>query len=183
MVSSCGLIKVIAERLRHYKAKNVVVDPVMLSTSGASLIKTDAVEVLVSELLPLAHVVTPNMPEAEVLSNMRICSEDDINKAAKNIGEKYGCSVLLKGGHNANNANDLLYENGKYTWFFGERIDNPNTHGTGCTLSSAIASGLAKGYSLTEAIQTAKDYVSKAISYGLDLGKGAGPMNHSYSLF
>ncbi|MEE1060609.1 MAG: bifunctional hydroxymethylpyrimidine kinase/phosphomethylpyrimidine kinase, partial [Ruminococcus sp.] len=164
MVASSELICVIADRLKHYNAKNIVVDPVMVSTSGSSLMKTNALKTLINELLPLATLVTPNIPEAEILADISIKTEQDMEKAAKIIGDSYNCSVLLKGGHNINNANDLLYSDGTMQWFTGERIDNPNTHGTGCTLSSAIASNLAKGFTLTESVQRAKDYISQALS-------------------
>ena len=142
MVSSSALIEVIAERLRFYGAENIVVDPVMVATSGARLISEDAIETLKKELLPLATVITPNIPEAEVLSGRRVNSKEDMERVALEIYEKYGCSVLCKGGHSVNDANDLLYDGQALIWFKGKRIDNPNTHGTGCTLSSAIASGL-----------------------------------------
>ena len=182
MVSSSDLIRVIAERLRHYGAKNIVVDPVMVATSGSSLMKTDAVQTLIDELLPLSTVITPNIPEGEILSSEKIESRDDMERAAKRIGDTYGCAVLLKGGHRVNDANDLLYAGGEMQWFEGKRIDNPNTHGTGCTLSSAIASNLAKGYSLSESVARAKEYISGALSAMLDLGKGAGPMQHNFDL-
>ena len=182
MVSSSDLIRVIAERLRHYGAKNIVVDPVMVATSGSSLMKTDAVQTLIDELLPLSTVITPNIPEGEILSSEKIESKDDMERAAKRIGDTYGCAVLLKGGHRVNDANDLLYAGGEMQWFEGKRIDNPNTHGTGCTLSSAIASNLAKGYSLSESVARAKEYISGALSAMLDLGKGAGPMQHNFDL-
>ena len=152
MVSSGRLIEVIADRLKFYNAQNIVVDPVMVASAGSALMKTDAVQVLVERLLPLSTVVTPNIPEAQVLSDMAITDKAGMEKAAKYIGDTYGCAVLLKGGHSVNDANDLLYQNGKMTWFEGKRIDNPNTHGTGCTLSSAIASNLAKGFSLEQSI-------------------------------
>jgi hydroxymethylpyrimidine kinase/phosphomethylpyrimidine kinase len=180
MVSSSGLINVIADRLKYYNAKNIVVDPVMVATSGSALIKTDAINTLISKLLPLATLVTPNIPEAEILSNMKISDKEDMVKAARYIGDSYGCSVLLKGGHSINDANDLLYENGNIVWFDGKRIDNPNTHGTGCTLSSAIASNLAKGLTLEESVKKAKKYISNALLEGLDLGNGLGPMKHNY---
>ena len=182
MVSSSALIHVIAERLRHYKAKNIVVDPVMVATSGSALMKTEAVQTLTEELLPLAALVTPNIPEAQVLSGMSIESTADMTAAAKQIGDRYHCAVLLKGGHSINDANDLLYTAGELIWFRGKRIDNSNTHGTGCTLSSAIASNLAKGYSLAESVHRAKDYISGALAAMLDLGQGSGPMNHAFSL-
>jgi len=182
MVSSKELAEVIYDRLKFYNAKNIVVDPVMVATSGSTLIKTDAIKVLADKIFPIATVVTPNIFEAEVLSGIKICDDKDMIKAAKIINEMYGCSVLLKGGHSKNNANDILYENGMHMWFEGERIDNPNAHGTGCTLSSAIASNLAKGYSLEESVKKAKDYVYNALLDGLDLGKGLGPLNHMFFL-
>ena len=182
MVASSGLIKTIAQRLRFYQAENIVVDPVMVATSGARLIEEAAVETLKKELLPLSAVITPNIPEAEILSGMEIHSREDMEKAAKNIFETYSCAVLLKGGHSINDANDLLYGDGKLQWFYGKRIQNPNTHGTGCTLSSAIAANLAKGYSLTDSVKRAKDYISGALAAMLDLGKGSGPMNHAFDL-
>ena len=182
MVSSSELISVIADRLRCYKAKNIVVDPVMVATSGSSLMKTDAVQTLIEKLLPIATLVTPNIPEAQVLSGIEITDVEDIEKSAKIIGDTYGCAVLLKGGHSINDANDLLYSNGKLVWFEGKRIDNPNTHGTGCTLSSAIASNLAKGFDLAMSVKRAKDYISDALSAQLDLGQGSGPMMHNFDL-
>lgn len=182
MVASSELIRVIAQKLKEYGAKNIVVDPVMVATSGAKLISDDAIETLKQELLPLADVITPNIPEAEVLSGMTIKNEDDMIAAAKVICEKFGCSVLCKGGHQINDANDLLYRNGSYVWFKGKRIDNPNTHGTGCTLSSAIASNLAKGEDMDNAVKNAKDYISGALAAMLDLGKGSGPLCHNYKI-
>jgi len=182
MVSSSELIRVIAERLSFYDAKNIVVDPVMVATSGSALIKTDAVETLMKELLPLAVLVTPNIPEAEILSGMKIDGVSSMEEAALKINREFGCSVLLKGGHSINDANDLLCSEEKLSWFRGLRINNPNTHGTGCTLSSAIASNLAKGFSLEDAIARSKDYISGALSAMLDLGNGSGPMQHNFDL-
>lgn len=182
MVSSSELIHVIADRLRYYKAKNVVVDPVMVATSGSTLMKNDAVQTLIEELLPVATLVTPNIPEAQVLSGLAIETKADMITAAKQIGDTSHCSVLLKGGHSINDANDLLYANGELVWFKGKRINNPNTHGTGCTLSSATASNLAKGFTLAESVQRAKDYISGALATQLDLGKGSGPMQHNFDL-
>ena len=182
MVSSAALIEMIAAKLREYEAENIVVDPVMVATSGAKLIADDAVAALKKELLPMAVILTPNIPEAEVLSDMEIRTEDDMIKAAKTISETYGCAVLCKGGHQLNDANDLLYRDGSYQWFYGKRIDNPNTHGTGCTLSSAIAANLAKGFTLDEAVERAKRYISGALAAMLDLGKGSGPMNHGFDI-
>ena len=182
MVASSELISTIAGCLKKYGADNIVVDPVMVATSGSKLLKNDAVHTLECELLPLATLVTPNIPEAEILTGMKIEGEEDMLQAAKKIGETYHCAVLCKGGHNVNDANDLLYFNGEYHWFYGKRIQNPNTHGTGCTLSSAIASNLAKGYYLCEAVEKAKEYISGALSAMLDLGRGSGPMDHGYLL-
>lgn len=182
MVSSPGLIGVIADRLARYGAENVVLDPVMVATSGARLISAEAVDELKMKLIPAADVVTPNIPEAEALSGMKITSEEEMESAAEQIGKKYGCAVLLKGGHALNDANDFLFLDGTGRWFCGQRIHNPNTHGTGCTLSSAIASNLAKGFPLDKAVERAKEYISGALGDMLDLGKGSGPMNHGFAL-
>ena len=182
MVSATSIIETIAEKLIEYKAKNIVLDPVMVATSGAKLISDDAIYALTEKLIPLATLITPNIPEAEVLADMKITSVEDMLSASKIIREKYSCAVLCKGGHSLNDSNDLLYSAGNYKWFNGKRIDNPNTHGTGCTLSSAIASNLAKGYDLETSIQRAKDYISGALNAMLDLGAGSGPMKHNFNL-
>ena len=182
MVSNSELIGKIEERLRFYQAEHIVVDPVMVATSGSSLMETEAVSTLKKCLLPIAEVVTPNIPEGEILSGLTIQNEEDMCKAAKVISETYGCAVLLKGGHSINDANDLLCVNGEMKWFKGKRIQTENTHGTGCTLSSAIAANLAKGYDLEHAVQRAKDYISGALADMLDLGKGSGPMNHGFDI-
>ena len=182
MVSSTGLIQVIADKLKQYQARNIVVDPVMIATSGSRLISEEAVEALKSQLLPLAAVLTPNIPEAEVLSGLTISGSEDMERAAREIGERYGCAVLCTGGHDLNDANDLLWQDGSCKWFCGRRIHNPNTHGTGCTLSSAIASNLAKGCDLETAVERAKIYLSGALSSMLDLGAGSGPLDHLFSI-
>lgn len=182
MVSSSRLIRVITEKLKFYGATKIVVDPVMVSASGSKLICDEAIDTLKAELLPMATIITPNIPEAEILCGLSIQREKDMERAAKTIFEKFGCAVLLKGGHDLNDANDLLWNEKGGQWFYGKKIDNPNTHGTGCTLSSAIASNLAKGFSLEESVKRAKDYVSNALAYMLDLGKGRGPMNHAFSI-
>lgn len=182
MVSDKELICMIAAKLKQYDAKNVVVDPVMVATSGARLISEDAIETLKAELFPLAKILTPNIPETEELTGMKITSAADMEAAAKKISETYHCAVLCKGGHKLNDANDLLWSEGKGRWFFGKRIDNPNTHGTGCTLSSAIASNLAKGFDLETSVERAKDYISGALAAMLDLGKGSGPMDHGFAI-
>lgn len=183
MVSDKELIGVIADKLIQYKPDNIVVDTVMVSTSGSSLLKEDAIDVLCERLIPLADVITPNIPEAEVLSGIHIDSADKMIEAAKIIQDKFlykSTGVLIKGGHELNTANDLLYKDGNAVWFNGERIDNPNTHGTGCTLSSAIACNLALGRSMEDAVRYSKRYISGALKAGLDLGKGSGPLNHIY---
>lgn len=182
MVSSVLLIEVIADELVKWKVENIVVDPVMVATSGSSLLQDEAKEALESKLLPLAAVITPNIPEAEVLSGIQIDSPKKMEEAASILGTRYPGAVLIKGGHDMNDANDLLFWRGKMIWFRGERIDNPNTHGTGCTLSSAIASNLAKGYGMEKSIERAKQYISGSLGAGLDLGKGSGPMDHGYAL-
>ena len=182
MVSSTELISTIADKLITYKAENIVIDPVMIATSGAKLITDDAISTLKEKLLPLATIVTPNILEAEVLSSMRIKSADDMIKAAEIISKAYNCAVLCKGGHNMNDANDLLYSSGEYRWFYRKRIDNSNTHGTGCTLSSAIASNLAKGEDLYISVEKAKNYISAALLAMLDLGAGSGPLNHAFDV-
>ena len=183
MVSSAELIGTIADKLQEYGARHIVVDPVMVATSGSKLLRDDAVDALTARLLPMAEVLTPNIPEAEILSGMSIKNAADMEKAAQTISEKYGCAVLCKGGHQINDADDLLWRSGAGKWFRGRRIDNPNTHGTGCTLSSAIASNLAKGYDLDTSVERAKEYISGCLSAMLDLGHGSGPMNHMHKLF
>ena len=180
MVASSSLIKVIADSIKKYNLKNIVVDPVMVATSGAKLITDDAIDTLKKILLPLATIITPNIPEAEVLSDMKISTTSDMEQAAKIIFDTFGCAVLLKGGHNINDANDYLYTKDEQIWFHSKRINNPNTHGTGCTLSSAIASNLAKGLSIKQAVENAKQYISGALNSMLNLGKGSGPLNHAY---
>ena len=182
MVSSAELIAVIAEKLRQYGAERVVVDPVMVATSGAKLLRDDAIQALTSQLLPLATVLTPNIPEAEILSGLPITDAAGMEAAARTISQRYGCAVLCKGGHQINDADDLLWRSGSGKWFRGRRIANPNTHGTGCTLSSAIASNLAKGYDLDQSVERAKAYISGALAAMLDLGRGSGPMNHMFDL-
>ena len=180
MVSSAELIETIAAKLKQYGAKHIVVDPVMVATSGSKLLRDDAVSALCANLLPMAEVLTPNIPEAEILADMPIKNAADMEKAAQTISEKYGCAVLCKGGHQINDADDLLWRGGAGKWFRGKRIDNPNTHG--CTLSSAIASNLAKGYDLDASVERAKAYISGALAAMLDLGRGSGPMDHMFAL-
>lgn len=182
MVASSRLIEVISDSIKEFRLKNIVVDPVMIATSGAKLISDDAVKTLKSQLLPQATLITPNIPEAEVLSHMKILTQEDMEKAAAIILGEFGCSVLLKGGHQINDANDYLLSKEGGKWFNGKRINNPNTHGTGCTLSSAIASNLAKGLPLQESVAKAKEYISSALGAMLNLGKGSGPMMHNFMI-
>lgn len=183
MVSSAELISVISEKLRKYKATNIVLDPVMVATSGSALMKQDALDKLTGELFPLATLVTPNIPEAETLTGMKIRNKEDMKKAANEIRNNYHCAVLLKGGHSVCDSDDLLCSEHGIHWFAGRRIENTNTHGTGCTLSSAVAANLAQGYSLEESVGRAKEYISGALAAHLDLGKGAGPLLHNFQLF
>jgi hydroxymethylpyrimidine/phosphomethylpyrimidine kinase len=183
MVSDKELIAVIAKKLKYYGAKNIVLDPVMVATSGSKLIADDAITAMTELLIPLAEVITPNIPEAEILSGMKITNPEEMIIAARIISKKHFCNVLLKGGHQTNDANDLLYrEDDSYEWFNGKRINNPNTHGTGCTLSSAITSNLAKGMTLSDSVKRAKSYLSGALLAMLDLGKGSGPMDHGFTI-
>ena len=182
MLCGADMIRAAAKKLREYHAVNIVLDPVMVSTSGSRLLSREAVEEMKAQMFPLADLVTPNIPEGEVLAGMRIESPEDMEKAAETIACTYGCAVLLKGGHQAGSADDLLYRDGSFRWFPGRRIANPNNHGTGCTLSSAIASNLAKGFSMEEAVERAKKYISGALEAMLDLGRGNGPMDHGFDL-
>lgn len=181
MVSDKNLIKSIAKKLKQYHAKNIVVDPVMVATSGSKLLSDDAISTLIEELIPLADIITPNIPEAEVLSGIEIHNISDMEQAIKIISKLGSKSVLLKGGHRINDANDLLFYNNELIWINGKRINNPNTHGTGCTLSSAIASNLAKDYDMVSSIKRSKYYLSKCLMQMLDLGAGSGPMDHGWN--
>ena len=182
MLSSAPIVETVADFLSSHGKVPLVVDPVMVATSGAVLLEEDAIQSYKEKLIPLSTLITPNIPEAEVLSGLSIQNEEDMTAAARIISRNYGCAVLCKGGHNINDANDLLFAGGQARWFRGKRIDNPNTHGTGCTLSSAIAANLAKGFGLEEAVGRAKDYISGALAAMLDLGRGSGPMNHAFDL-
>lgn len=182
MVSNSKIIEIISEKLIEYKAENIVVDPVMISTSGSKLLSDEAMDALITKLIPLATVITPNIPEAEALCGFEIKDEKDMIKAAEKISITLKGAVLVKGGHLVNDAIDLLYENNNIHWFKAERIDNPNTHGTGCTLSSAIACNLADGRTLDKSIEKAKEYLTGALRAALDLGEGSGPLEHTYSI-
>lgn len=180
MTSSAELMRVIAQALKEHRASNIVIDPVMVATSGSALMDPEALQTLKSELLPIADIITPNIPEAEALTNMKISTREDMKKAAIQLGRKLNTAVLLKGGHLIEDANDLLFDGRELTWFYGKRIATKNTHGTGCTLSSAIAANLAKGFDLKESVVRSKAYLSRALMDGLDLGAGSGPMNHAF---
>lgn len=183
MLSSSDIIHAVTEGIIKYSPDHVVLDPVVVATSGARLLQEDAVQTLTEELIPQVDLITPNIPEMELLAGMDIHTKEDMEQASRKTGEKFGCAVLCKGGHSINDANDLLYtDEGEFFWFEGRRIDNPNTHGTGCTLSSAIASNLAKGFDLRDSVDRAKEYISGALGAMLDLGKGSGPMNHAFFL-
>lgn len=182
MVSGKETIRVIAQKLREYHARNVVLDPVMVSTSGSRLLAEDAMGILAGELLPLSAVLTPNIPEAEILAEMKIENEAQMEEAGEKISKRYGGAVLVKGGHQISTANDVLYRDGEWIWFRGSRVNNPNTHGTGCTLSSAIACGLAEGKSVEESVRCAKEYLTGALASGLDLGRGSGPLDHCFKI-
>ncbi len=182
MLPSADQVRVVHEKLTKFKVKNLVLDPVMVATSGSSLMKDETAEVMAKLLFPISRVITPNIPEAQALTGLSVSTREDMEKAAKELGDTYGCAVLVKGGHSIEDACDVLYEEGEFIWFNGKRIDSSNTHGTGCTLSSAIASNLALGKSLTDSITSAKKYVADAIESGLNLGKGSGPLDHMVNI-
>ncbi len=180
MVSNRQTIEVIADKLIQYHAENIVLDPVMVATSGSRLIEGEAVEVLRKRLIPLANVITPNLPEAEALSGLTVNTKEEMVEASQRIAEYYHGAILIKGGHLTGSSDDLLYGSSVLRWYETPRIDNPNSHGTGCTLSSAIACNLALGNDIPESILLAKDFLTGALSSGLNLGKGSGPLNHCY---
>ena len=182
MVSSAPIIRAIAAKLREYKAENIVVDPVMVATSGSSLMQDSALTALMEELFPLAAVITPNIPEAQRLCGFAIENDADMLRAAQSIGATMSGGVLIKGGHRTDTADDLLWWKGEAHWLRAPRVDNPNNHGSGCTLSSAIACRLALGCDLEEAVGLAKDYVRRCMEAGLNLGAGSGPMNHMFAV-
>jgi len=182
MIPNAELIEAASASLKRYGARHIVVDPVMVATSGSRLIAEDAIGTLKEKLLPLAEIVTPNIPEAEILSGRTIRTGEDMESAAKAIFDACGCAVLCKGGHSVNDANDVLFDGNECRWYSAARIDNPNTHGTGCTLSSAIASNLAKGADAADAVRRAKQYLTEALSAMLDLGHGSGPLNHLFEV-
>lgn len=178
MLSTSDIICTVAEGLKCHRAANIVVDPVMVAESGAKLLADDAAQALIDRLLPMATVITPNLYEAQILSGMSITTRDDMTAAAKVLADLTPAAVLIKGGHLSGDAADLLYHKGEEHWFCAPRIANPNSHGTGCTLSSAIACRLAAGHSIPEAVELAKAYLTDALAANLDLGHGKGPLNH-----
>lgn len=182
MIPSVDLAQIVCERLTFYHVSNLVIDPVMVATSGSVLTRSDAIHVMGDQLFGKAKVLTPNIPESEMLLGKKIYDSYHMEQVAKELSDRYGCAVLCKGGHQVSDADDVLCENGSITWFRGQRIANRNTHGTGCTLSSAIAANLAKGFELEESIDRAKAYISGALADMMDLGKGSGPLNHSFDL-
>lgn len=183
MVSSTPIIEVIVEKLKQTNVKNIVVDPVMISTSGHPLMSDDAREALVTQLLPLGSIITPNILEAEFLCGFAIRSKEEMFKAAEKMAEKFHNYILIKGGHLTSSADDLLYYQQKAIWFNGEKINNPNTHGTGCTLSSAIACNLGAGLPMEISVKNAKHYITGALKDNLNLGAGSGPLNHCFNVF
>ncbi|WP_298840522.1 bifunctional hydroxymethylpyrimidine kinase/phosphomethylpyrimidine kinase [Clostridium sp.] len=189
MVSKISTIDAITEKLQLYKPKNIVLDPVMISKSGYSLLKPDSKSALIKKLIPLASLITPNVPEAEeilreVNSDFQdIKTVEDMENATKEI-YKLGCkNILLKGGHMKGDAIDVFYDGFDIINFTSGRINTKNTHGTGCTLSSAIAANLALGFNMKESIQKSKEYITIAIKHSLDIGHGVGPTNHFYELY
>jgi hydroxymethylpyrimidine/phosphomethylpyrimidine kinase len=182
MLSSAAIIATVADRIRHWNIERLVVDPVMVAKSGDRLLREDAVQALVRELLPLAMVLTPNVPEAEVLVGRALVSDEDFRQAARDIVALGPRTVLMKGGHRQGDATDLFYDGKDFVALSSERFDTPNTHGTGCTLSAAIAAGLARGLGVQEAVAEAKRYVSEAIRRSAPLGKGHGPVAHDWLL-
>jgi hydroxymethylpyrimidine/phosphomethylpyrimidine kinase len=180
MVSNTEIIDVVADKLKGYQARNIVLDPLMIATSGAKLLDDDAMKSLIDRLFSIADMITPNLYEAELISGISIKGTDDMLKAAKIISEIFTGNILIKGGHLTDTADDLLYANKKAIWISGERVNNPNTHGTGCTLSSSIACFLARGFNPEESTRKAKEYLTGALKAGLNLGAGSGPLNHMY---
>ncbi|QNO13877.1 bifunctional hydroxymethylpyrimidine kinase/phosphomethylpyrimidine kinase [Alkalicella caledoniensis] len=183
MVSQTEIIKIIAEKLKKYKFKKVVIDPVMISKSGYHLLEPEAKKALIEELVPLAYVVTPNIPEAEELTGIKIDKFDDMEKAAISIKSMGAQNVLIKGGHLETEATDILYDGEKFHYLKGEKIPTKNTHGTGCTLSSAIAANIGRGLSVIDAVKGSKEYIIVAIENALQIGKGVGPTHHFYNLY
>lgn len=182
MLSNGRIIEIVAEKLKEYGAKNIVLDPVMIATSGSKLLSDLAIDSLKTKLLPIADIITPNIAEAESLSGITIETTVQMLEAAELLAKMLPGYILIKGGHLPDSADDLLYANGRATWFRSAKISNPNTHGTGCTLSSAIACNLAQGDNMHDSVQSAKAYITGALKAKINLGKGSGPLNHCFNL-
>lgn len=182
MLSSSKVIDVVSERLNHYRAENIVVDPVMMSSTGRAFLDESAIRRLKDKIFTMAKLITPNMPEATKLSGIGVTDDESMIRAARLISKKYNVAVLVKGGHSSGSSDDLLFDGKQLRWYRAERIDNPNTHGTGCTLSSAIAANLAKGFDINEAVERAKRFLTLSLSAMLDLGRGSGPLKHNFDL-
>ena len=183
MLGNVETVQVVAETLKKYKPKYIVVDPVMISKGGHYLLEESAVEAVKEKILPLSSIITPNIPEAEVLIGRTLQTEEEMYKACEQIMEMGVDAVLIKGGHLMGPPNDLFYNGVDFHWLKANRIHTKNTHGTGCTLSSAIAANLAKGSTLFEAVKLAKQYITTAITHSLPLGSGHGPTHHFYDLY
>lgn len=182
MIPTPEIMEAICAKLVEYRAKHIVVDPVMVATSGSTLMEDRTVQTLISRLIPLAEIITPNLREAQVLSGIEIHTQEDMVAAAEKIAGYYSGAILIKGGHLTKDADDLLFQNGSETWMCGKHIENENTHGTGCTLSSAIVTFLSKGCTVEESVREAKAYVASLIEAGLNLGHGRGPLWHNHGL-
>ena len=180
MLSGSEQMRAVAEKLRQYRPRGIVLDPVMVAKGGSALMHPDALQTMKEEMLPLAEVLTPNLPEAEALTGKKIETLEDRRRASVEIHRMGVKNVLIKGGHLSGEAEDLLYDGTEYYTFTHKRIETKNTHGTGCTLSSAIAADLALGMEVPEAVRAAKEYVTRAIEHALPIGKGHGPTNHFY---
>ena len=180
MLSSSAIVETVARELERHGIENLVVDPVMVAKSGDPLLRDEAVESVRTRLLPLAALVTPNVPEAETLAGLKIESDDDVREAARRIVAMGARTVVVKGGHRDGPATDLFFDGTEFTEFTSERFDTVNTHGTGCTFASAAAAGLAQGKPLLEAVAQAKEYVTEAIRNSYPLGRGHGPVHHFY---
>lgn len=183
MLSGCECMEAVSRKLKEYKPPNIVIDPVMVAKGGHALMQENALDYFIRELIPQAYILTPNIPEAEAITGMNIVSDKDVKKAAERIYGMGAKNVLIKGGHREGDAEDILFDGNAYHSFMSKRIPTKNTHGTGCTLSSAIASNLALGMNCAHAVKKAKDYVTMAIEHSLDIGKGHGPTNHFYKLY
>ena len=183
MLSSVAIVEVVSRQLQHHGVESLVVDPVMVAKSGDSLLQEDAVDALRTLLVPLAAVLTPNIPEAEALTGMKINSDADVRRAAEQIIQMGAGSVVVKGGHREGPATDVFYDGDRFQEFTAPRIDTKNTHGTGCTFASAVAAGLARGMSVIDSVAQAKEYVTEAIRRSFAIGRGHGPLNHFYRLW